>query len=192
MLLVANSLTMIYRTLPSPVAAVTATPAAKASPEQLPDAPDPAPSALLPMPSPVRAPSLVVRQRLLPLGLDDDGVLEVPSRAQDIGRWRDGPLPGDVGPAVLVGHVDLNGRPGVFVGLVRLRSGDLVDVTRPDGRLVRFLVTRTLTFSKEAFPTDAVYEPTEGAELRLITCGGSFNRLTGHYRDNIVVFATAV
>jgi sortase (surface protein transpeptidase) len=109
----------------------------------------------------------------------------------DIGRWRDGPLPGDVGPAVLVGHVDLNGRPGVFGGLSRLGRGDLVDVSRPDGRVVRFRVTRTLRFSKEAFPTDQVYEPTDRAELRLVTCGGSFNRLTGHYRDNVVVFATA-
>jgi len=135
---------------------------------------------------------MIIRQPLLPLGLDDEGVLEVPSRAQDIGRWQDGPLPGDEGPAVLVGHVDLNGRPGVFVGLVRLRAGDLVDVARPDGRVVRFRVTRTLSFSKKAFPTDAVYAPTDDAELRLITCGGSFNRLTGHYRDNIVVFASAV
>ncbi len=139
--------------------------------------------------APTTRPALVLRRAFVPLGLDAEGELEVPSRAGDVGRWSDGPVPGDRGPAVLVGHVDLDGRRGVFSGLSRLQVGDVVAVTRPDDRVVRFRVTRTLRFPKNAFPTDEVYSPTPGSELRLITCGGSFDRLRGHYRDNVVVFA---
>lgn len=147
------------------------------------------PPSIRPSP-PSPAPALVLRQPLLPLGLDDEGQLEVPATAGDIGLWRDGPAPGDMGPAVLVGHVDLKGKKGVFARLTALRPGQRVDVTRADGRVVSFRVTRTLAFPKNRFPTDEVYEPTDGSELRLITCGGSVNRLTGRYRDNVVVFAT--
>lgn len=137
-------------------------------------------------------PVLALEQALLPLGLTRQGALSVPRRAEDVGIWRDGPVPGEVGPAVLVGHVDLDGRPGVFARLRGLRGGDRVTVRRPDGEVVTFRVQRVERFAKAAFPTLAVYAPTSRAELRLVTCGGAFNRRTGHYGDNIVVFASRV
>lgn len=192
------SITVVVRSLPAPppaapvaaggTASSPSTPAVRVSPLRGATSTTGRPARPRRTPT-ATGPDLVLRQPFVPLGLDSDGALEVPKRAQDVGRWKDGPVPGDVGPAILVGHVDLNGRSGVFSRLSLLREGDRVDVARPDGRLVRFRVTRSLRFPKSAFPTDEVYSPTGATELRLITCGGSFDRLTGHYRDNVVVFA---
>ncbi len=134
-------------------------------------------------------PALGVDTDTLALGTDRNNELEVPSTAQGVGWYRDGSLPGDVGPAVFAGHINLNGRDGVFSKLATMRPGQEVLTVRPDGRPVRFVVTQVEQHPKNAFPTDAVYGPTSAPELRLITCGGSFDRGSGSYRDNIVVFA---
>ena len=80
--------------------------------------------------------------------------------------------------------------PAVFYRLHELQLGDAVRVTRADGSRVEFTVRRTEQHAKAAFPTEIVYAPTAGAELRLITCGGAFDRSSGHYVDNVIVFAT--
>ena len=134
-------------------------------------------------------PALGVDTDTLALGTDKNNALEVPSTAQGVGWYRDGYLPGEVGPAVFAGHVNLSGRQGVFSKLSTMQIGQEILTVRPDGRPVRFVVTRVEQYPKNAFPTDAVYGPTDAPELRLITCGGSFDRGRGSYRDNIVVFA---
>lgn len=121
-----------------------------------------------------------------PLPLDGRGALTVPGTADGLGWWADGPLPGDPGAAVVVGHVDLAGRDGVFARLASAKPGDVVVVLRGDVPL-RFRVTRVDRYAKAAFPTDVVYRPASGTELRLVTCGGRFDRRTGHYEDNVVV-----
>ena len=98
-------------------------------------------------------------------------------------------MPGDVGPAVIGGHVDSRRGPGVFYALRSLRRGDAVTVTLSDGRTVRFTVTDLEEVPKSRFPTEAVYAPTPRPELRLITCGGTFDRAARSYRDNVVVDA---
>ncbi len=135
-------------------------------------------------------PALGVDADALPLGTDDDGELEVPSTAQGVGWYAAGAVPGDPGPAVFAGHVDLDGRAGVFSRLSTLRPGQPVRVLRPDGTAVTFVVDRVEQHAKDAFPTEAVYEPTDTPQLRLITCGGAFDRRRGSYRDNVVVFAS--
>lgn len=137
----------------------------------------------------VRVPDLAVDAPVVGLATRD-GVLDVPRTASDVGLWSAGPVPGDPGAAVLVGHVDLDGVPGVFARLGELRPGTRVVVRRPDGRDATFLVERVEQHAKTAFPTDEVYAPTERPSLRLVTCGGAFDRRTGHYRDNVVVFAS--
>ncbi|MDT7554056.1 MAG: hypothetical protein QOI16_2592 [Pseudonocardiales bacterium] len=109
-----------------------------------------------------------------------------PSRA---GWYSAGVVPGDQGPAVIGGHVDSRRGPGVFFRLRTLRPGDPIEVTRSDGRTVRFSVIAVDRYPKDAFPTDAVYGPTSGPELRLVTCGGVFDRSVRSYQDNIVVDA---
>ena len=82
-------------------------------------------------------------------------------------------------------------RPAVFFRLRDVAVGDPVSVTRADGTTVRFTVTRVARFPKDAFPTAEVYAPTPGAELRLITCGGAFDRTARSYLDDVVVYAVA-
>jgi LPXTG-site transpeptidase (sortase) family protein len=125
------------------------------------------------------------------LGLRSDGTMQVPARGFPAGWFTGAPTPGELGPAIIAGHVDMKG-PGVFYDLHKLTAGDRVIVTRKDGTEPVFRVTQVQRFAKDAFPTKLVYGNIDHAGLRLITCGGTFNRSTGHYQDNIVVFADLV
>jgi Sortase domain len=126
---------------------------------------------------------------VIPLGLDASGALQVPSNFAQSGWWTGGPEPGERGPAVIVGHVDSRRGPAVFFHVRDLQPGALIEVQRADGSTVEFVVDRVEQHAKSSFPTRAVYDPTPAAELRLVTCGGSFDRSSGHYLDNLVVFA---
>jgi hypothetical protein len=128
---------------------------------------------------------------LIPLGLNADDTVEVPPIGDPMqaGWYRYGPTPGERGPAVVLGHVNGNGEDGIFADLDELTTGDQIIVTRDDGRTAVFTVTRTARVPKTAFPTESVYGDTEGAELRLITCGGTFDESRDSYRDNIIVYA---
>jgi sortase (surface protein transpeptidase) len=127
---------------------------------------------------------------LPPLRVDPAGALVPPDDVATAGWFSQGPAPGDAGPAVLVGHVDSTAGPGVFFRLRGLRTGDEVVVRRADGSAVRFTVTRVARYPKTAFPSAAVYGPTADPELRLVTCGGAFDRAARSYLDDVVVFAT--
>ena len=140
---------------------------------------------------PVRltVPAIGVETPLVRLGLEPDRTMEVPDDFGRAGWFAEGPAPGQPGPAVIAGHVDSRTGPAVFYRLRDLRSGDHIDVTRADGARLRFVVDATRSFPKTSFPTDAVFGPTPAAELRLVTCTGTFDRARGSYRDNLVVFA---
>lgn len=150
-------------------------------------------SRVLPRSRPVRIeiPSLKVKARILALGLRPDGTLEVPplSQVMDAGWYKGGPSPGERGPAVVVGHVDSKSGPGVFYRLGSIEKGAKVIIKRADKKTVTFKVTHIEQVDKRRFPTSRVYGPIDYAGLRLITCGGSFDRASGHYRDNIIVYA---
>jgi sortase (surface protein transpeptidase) len=139
-------------------------------------------------------PLIGVRTKLMYLGLTSDGELQVPplSMIGVAGWYKGSPRPGAIGSAIIVGHIDSYKGPGVFWRLSTLRSGDKIYVRRADGTLVEFRVTSVQTYLKDHFPTEAVYGPTPDAELRLITCGGTFDQATGHYLSNIVVYAVEV
>ncbi|MGW3784032.1 class F sortase [Micromonospora chokoriensis] len=141
-------------------------------------------------PTRVRVPRIGVDSTLTVLGLDQAGALIPPADFDIAGWYGGGPAPGDTGPAVLAGHLDSRRGPAVFARLGELRPGDPVEVWRGGQRLV-FRVTGSLRTRKDQFPTAVVYGPTPNAELRLVTCGGAFDRRSGHYRDNVVVFAVA-
>lgn len=140
----------------------------------------------------VALPGLGLRSELDHLRLQPTGELEAPRRWHVAGWYVGGPRPGQRGPAVIAGHVDGPGGPAVFWRLREVRLGDRVEVTRADGTTAAFAVTRTLVVPKSGFPTDEVYGPTPHPELRLITCTGPFDRRSGHYVDNLIVFATEV
>lgn len=125
---------------------------------------------------------------LIPLGLDATGTLEAPEDYYVPGWYADGTAPGDVGPSVIAGHVDSLTGSAVFRHLADLRVEDIIEVQR-DGIWLKFQVTSIARFPKGGFPTAQVYGPTPDAQLRVITCGGSFDRARNSYRDNVVVFA---
>jgi Sortase domain len=137
----------------------------------------------------VRIPSIGVDSPLVQLGVDGDGALVPPDDFARAGWFADGPVPGEIGPAVLAGHVDSHDGPAVFFRLVDLATGADVLVDLADGTTVRFTVAGAARYPKDEFPTEDVYGPTPRAELRLITCGGEFDRDRRSYRDNVVVFA---
>jgi sortase (surface protein transpeptidase) len=137
----------------------------------------------------VEIPSIGVSSRLVRLGLEADGTMEVPRDYGLAGWFTGGAMPGQDGPAVISGHVDSRSGPAVFYRLRDLRRGDTVRVRRADGAWLAFEVTATASYAKAAFPTDAVFGPVTGPVLRLITCGGAFDRASGHYLDNLVVTA---
>ena len=125
------------------------------------------------------------------LSLREDGTLAVPPDGFPAGWFTGAPTPGEVGPAVIVGHVRWAGRDGVFAKLPRLRPGDRISVERKDGSTAAFTVTRVQEVAKTEFPSDAVYGDIDHAGLRLITCGGLDPR-TRKFEENVVVFARLV
>jgi hypothetical protein len=137
----------------------------------------------------VSIPKLGVRSPLDDLGLGRNGAMEVPQNPARAGWFSGGPSPGALGPAVIAGHVTWNGPRAVFHRLNTMRPGDQVTVTRKDGKIAVFTVTRVARFSKSQFPSRAVYGPIDHAGLRLITCGGTYDAARHRYLDNVVVFA---
>lgn len=171
-----------------PVASVPAGPAADPT-----GAPNPfrtVPADLTGPPTRLRVRAIGVDTPLETLKLGADGELQPPATNERAGWYAAGTAPGDVGPAVLAGHVDSKRGPAVFYRLRELTAGDRIEVTR-GGRTVTFTVTATAWYPKRAFPTDEVYGPTPDRQLRLITCGGVFDRTLRSYRDNLVVYAVA-
>jgi sortase (surface protein transpeptidase) len=137
----------------------------------------------------IRIPAIGVSAAVVRLGLNRDGTLQVPADFGVTGWFTGGPAPGETGPAVIAGHIDSRRGPAVFYRLHALRRGDRVAVERADGTTVQFAVEGAAQYPKRAFPTEAVFGPSPDPLLRLITCGGTFDRSTRHYRDNVVVTA---
>jgi hypothetical protein len=142
-------------------------------------------------PTRVTIPAIGVDSDLAEIGVDAAGALVPPADPHRAGWFAAGPAPGEVGPAVLAGHVDDRSGPAVFFRLEELSAGDRVVVTRSDGQAVVFSVARVVTYPKDDFGTAEVYGPTTDPELRLITCGGTFDRSRRSYTDNVVVYASA-
>ena len=140
----------------------------------------------------VEIPAIDVDSELMELGLRDDGTMEVPPGAFPAGWFSGAPTPGELGPAVIAGHIDWVTGPGVFARLGSMAVGDEIRVRRADGTVAVFRTVQVARFPKDQFPTDLVYGNIDHAGLRVISCGGDFDDRTGHYEDNIVVFADLV
>jgi hypothetical protein len=138
----------------------------------------------------VSIPKIGVQSKLVKLRLDGNGEMETPDPPV-AGWFTRGAAPGALGPAIIAGHVTWNG-PAVFYRLSSMRRGDQVTVTREDGKVAVFTVSRVARFSRSRFPTGAVYGPIDHAGLRLITCDGTYDTARRAYPDNLVVFARLV
>jgi hypothetical protein len=141
-------------------------------------------------------PSIDVHSTVQYLGRTADGALETPAPGphyNEAAWYRYSPTPGSLGPAILLGHVDSAADgPSVFFRLGDLGRGDHVSITRADGSIAVFKVDAISRYAKDDFPTELVYNDINHAGLRIVTCGGAFDDATGHYLDNIVVFASLV
>nr|WP_244316040.1 class F sortase [Streptomyces albidochromogenes] len=166
----------------------------------------PSPSASKPSPSPagatypplthspparVAVPRISIEAPVVGMGLDPRGTLATPPVDDPalVGWYQDGPSPGEAGTSLLVGHRDTRTGPAIFLNLNVLNPGDVVEVVRADNRVAQFTVDAVKTYKKEAFPDAEVYGNKAGRpELRVITCGGTFDKKKG-YASNVVVFA---
>ncbi|MGW3999609.1 class F sortase [Amycolatopsis sp. NPDC004772] len=142
-------------------------------------------------PTSVKIPKIGAESSLLAVAVKPDGSISVPSvhTPMQAAWYKFSPVPGDVGPAIVLGHVDGDKKPGIFFKLKELVPGDEVDVDRSDGKKLKFVVDRVTQVPKETFPREAVYGNSSAPELRLITCGGAFDHAEHSYKDNIVVYA---
>ncbi len=142
-------------------------------------------------PKRISIPMIDATSALIELGLNADRTVQVPpiDAPMQAGWFTGAPRPGAPGPAVILGHVNGGGQAGIFARLHELTAGAKVFILRADGTTARFTVTRVDQVSKEHFPTNEVYGDTDGPELRLITCGGTFDHSAHSYRDNVIVYA---
>jgi len=165
-----------------PAALATATATAAAS-----DPGDVAP------PARIRLPSLGVDTAVVAVGVDARGEMAVPEDVRETGWYRFGPAPGSAaGSSVVSGHVDdkVQGR-GAFYRLVDLAVGDPVVVTTAAGADLAFRVSAVRRIPKSTLPVDELFARDGPPHLTLVTCGGTFDRALGSYRDNVVVTAVS-
>ena len=156
-------------------------------------APLPEPSTLTaPLPVALSIPAIGLRTRLIRLGLTRQGTLQVPGSTSVAGWYTGSPRPGEIGSSIIAGHIDSYLGPGVFYRLRELHPGNQIYVRQADGRFAVFRVTAVRQYPKARFPTAAVYGPVPDAELRLITCGGTYDYATHNYLSNIIVYSTEV
>ncbi|MEU0550856.1 class F sortase [Micromonospora sp. NPDC005979] len=144
-------------------------------------------------PTTIEIPRIGVDATIMSLGTNPDGTVQVPplEQADQAGWYEPGASPGEIGNAVIVGHVDsAKLGPAVFFDLGALVPGDMITVRRADGQPATFRVDSVKSYPKTAFPTELVYGPNDRPGLRVVTCGGQFDETVRSYPDNVVVFAT--
>ncbi len=137
-------------------------------------------------------PALGIRTKVGTLGLQPDHEVMVPTNTHTVGWYRDGPTPGQVGSAVILGHVDSYLGPGTFFYLKNLKAGDPITLDLANGAVTHFVVTKVVQYAKTSFPDRLVYGSHGIRALQLVTCGGTFDHATGHYESNVVVFSHLV
>ena len=144
------------------------------------------------VPVSLRVPAIALSVPLSTLGLNFDGTVQVPTNDIEPGWFKLGPTPGQIGSAVILGHVDTYQGPGVFFQLRTLVPGDQVQVSLADGAVVNFAVSSVVMYPKSQFPAREVYTSHGVSDLQLVTCGGTFDSATGHYLSNVVVYTSFV
>ncbi|MDL4818299.1 class F sortase [Actinomadura opuntiae] len=143
-------------------------------------------------PTTITIPRIGVSAPVGQIGLKPGGQIEEPplSRPNLAGWYKEGPTPGEVGPAVILGHVDADKKAAVFYRLKDLKPGDKIQIGRKDGTTATFTVERAQRVNKDAFPHQKVFgESLDHPALRLVTCGGAFDPRAGHYTENLIVYS---
>ncbi len=144
------------------------------------------------VPVALRIPAIGVAVSVSELGLNPDRTVQVPTNFQQPGWFRLGPTPGQMGSAVILGHVDSYRGPAVFFRLRYLRAGDRVEVSLADGVVAHFVVNTVAMYPKVQFPAQRVYGSHGYSALQLVTCGGEFDPHARSYLSNVVVYTSLV
>jgi LPXTG-site transpeptidase (sortase) family protein len=126
------------------------------------------------------------------LGLQSNGKIQVPEGGSEVGWYKYGPTPGEIGPSVVVGHLNTINGAAVFYDLNKLETGDKFEIEREDGKTAKFEVISKEVVPQDNFPTEKIYGPTNFAAIRLITCHGTYQRDKGHYSDDLVVYGKLI
>ena len=176
-----------------PVEAAVEAPPTAPAPHQEPEAPVESDVTVTAIPLQVRIGTISVDAPIVPVGLEEDGAMEIPDRAAEIG-WYDpdglGVRPGATGTAVFAGHVDSRSQGrGALYHLRDLQVGEIIEVDLDDGSVQRWLVTELIQYPKVDVPLNEVFTWAGPPRLVVITCGGEFDRTARSYTDNIVVYA---
>lgn len=140
----------------------------------------------------LRIPKLSVDTSFVEVGVTETGEVEVPTGFTEVGWYQYGPTPGELGPAVVLGHVDSYRGPAVFFYLGQLVPGDLVEVVREDDSVAQFQVDKLERYEQGAFPTELVYNNLDHAGIRLVTCSGTYEKGKERYTHNLVVYGSLV
>ncbi len=144
-------------------------------------------------PTRLRIPKLNIDTNFVePLGLEDNGEVSVPDSYTEVGWYKHSPTPGQLGPAIVLGHVDSHTGPAIFFYLGQLKEGDDVYIDREDGTSAQFKIEKLERYKQSEFPTELVYGNINYAGLRLITCSGIFSKGEQRYSHNLVVYARLV
>jgi Sortase domain len=125
------------------------------------------------------------------VGLEPDGQLEIPNE-KEIGWYRYGQAPGEVGSTVLAAHVSWNRALGPFADLATIEPGDRINVQLSDGGSRTYEAVERNQYNKGELPADRIWTRSGNETLVLITCGGEFNPAIKRYDDNIVIYAVPV
>jgi sortase A len=147
----------------------------------------------LPAPTRIRIPALQVDTAVVPVGLEPDGAMAMPSGFDTVGWYNQGSIPGSPGRATLSGHLDSKSGPAIFFTLHKLRPNDMVHVELGHGMMVAtFRITQTITYAADQVPINQIFGPSKHAQLVLITCAGTFDRKAASYTERLVVYAELV
>jgi len=141
------------------------------------------------LPVRLQIPKIKVDATIVYLGLTTAGDMAVPSNPEDVGWYKNGPLPGNKGSAVIDGHVvGSRGQNAVFIDLKKLQKGDSLFVIDGQGRTASFVVREARPYSQNQHPSE-VFNTSDGVHLNLITCSGDWDTTQHRYLERLVVFA---
>ena len=145
------------------------------------------------LPAKIVIPKLGVEANIEFVGADESGRMGIPEQVENAGWWKYGAKPGEVGSAVLAGHVDTpEGSYGIFYKLDQLMPGDTITVYDQENNQHVFRVAFVQTYQEDEFPVDVVFERADKKRLNLITCSGNFDLSVQNYEERLVVFAEAI
>jgi sortase (surface protein transpeptidase) len=163
-------------------------PSPKPTPKPAPP-PQPAITPTVAPPVRIQIPAISLNSPLMELAVNSTDQPSAPPSYWEPGWYPASPAPGEVGPAIIAGHLDTYTGPAIFWRLSQVQVGDSILISRADGTTITFIVYKVQAVSQQDFPSQEVYGPTPFPELRLLTCAGTWNSAIGKYSQNLVVFA---